>query len=43
MLPYNWLIRTEYLYVKISSYTTFIRAPAMDLCCESTDELAATT
>jgi outer membrane immunogenic protein len=22
-LPYNWSIRTEYLYVKIPSYTTF--------------------
>ncbi len=23
MLPYNWMIRAEYLYVKISNYTTF--------------------
>ena len=23
MLPYNWMIRSEYLYIKIPSYTTF--------------------
>src|SRR5205823_115264 len=23
MLPYNWMIRSEYLYVEIPSYTTF--------------------